>query len=252
MPYKNSSETNCEKGYYASESAYDQCMEYNSLIGDKLYVAKTPTASECYPTYGIPSKNGKKAVCATDETNSCFVTSSSGQRVRGLMNTTGFPGCCNENVDPSCIMSSSEVKAWKKGNVSVYDLKFSPDGNYFYPPPDYTLSDKLKQKQTVTKSVEKSTVASSPPPPPPPPPPPSTSVPSSVAVYVKPVSKPKPRRAWWTYFNPWYREKSTFGYSQTNVIGIILLILLALAVLMYLNNRKVAKVVNNTLFGRKK
>jgi hypothetical protein len=72
-----------------------------------------PVAAECFPTYG---KNSPP-VCAPDTTGRCVGS--------GLMNMTGFPPCCNENVDESCIVTPS----------NPYMPPITPSGSAPVPPP---------------------------------------------------------------------------------------------------------------------
>ena len=100
----NSKTTDCNANKYSSETGYQECMSFNQL--QKRFSNKPlkplpnsslppPPADECFPTYG---KNSPP-VCVPDTTGRCIDS--------GLMTTTGFPACCNENVLPSCIVSSS-------------------------------------------------------------------------------------------------------------------------------------------------
>jgi len=91
--YRNSQYTDCSKQLYSSESAYYQCEQFNKLNAPGPQ-KKQGTPDECFPTYGKSSP----AVCAPDTTGRC---------TNGLMNTTGFPPCCNDNVPPSCIIKET-------------------------------------------------------------------------------------------------------------------------------------------------
>jgi len=82
-------------------------------MGPKPDVPKKPVAAECFPTYG---KNSPP-VCAPDTTGRCIGS--------GLMNMTGFPPCCNENVDESCIVTPS----------NPYMPPITPSGSAPVPPP---------------------------------------------------------------------------------------------------------------------
>ena len=107
---KNSEYTDCAKELYASESAYYECEEFNKLNAPGPQ-KKQGTPNECFPTYGKSSP----PVCAPDTTGTC---------TNGLMNVTGFPPCCNDNVPDSCIISPSNPYA-----------PITPSGSVPVPPP---------------------------------------------------------------------------------------------------------------------
>ena len=107
---KNSKYTDCAKELYASESAYYECEEFNKLNAPGPQ-KKQGTPNECFPTYGKSSP----PVCAPDTTGTC---------TNGLMNVTGFPPCCNDNVPDSCIISPSNPYA-----------PITPSGSVPVPPP---------------------------------------------------------------------------------------------------------------------